>query len=362
MESTEILTRLAGYGISPVSIEHRNTVWIKLVYEKNDTITDLVKTLAGRRWSNTHKAWLIPRKKSLLEELVTKLDAKIPHAKLLPLPYWFADYERELKLRAYSHNTKKNYSNNILIFARYFKGSNLAELTKADVEKFLERMHDERHYSPSSMNGMLNAVKFLYEKVWNMPQVVYKVSRSKMPKQLPKFFQQNELERIFATVENVKHKVILYMAYSAGLRVSEVCRLKLTDVLRQTMTLRIEAAKGKKDRMVMLSPKLLELLEVYYKRYRPKYWLFEGPTGEPYSTRSAQLIFHRAKAAAHVSRKGSIHSLRHSFATHLLESGIDVRIIQELLGHKDIRTTLLYAHTTDVSKRRINSPLDKLKI
>jgi integrase/recombinase XerD len=223
-------------------------------------------------------------------------------------------------------------------------------------------LHEQKKYSASAQNTAINAIKFLYEKVWNQPRTVYQLPRSKKPQQLPKVIPQSDLEKIFSSVSNIKHKVILYTCYSAGLRVSEVCKLKLSDIYRATKQFRLEEAKGKKDRMVMLSDKLLQLIEYYYRAHKPQTYLFEGHHGEPYSTRSVQLIFQKAKQDAGVIRKGSIHSLRHSFATHLLESGIDITLIKQLLGHESIRTTMRYTHVSKAKMNSIMSPFDNLNL
>ena len=159
---------------------------------------------------------------------------------------------------------------------------------------------------------------------------------------------------------NLKHRTMIMTGYAAGLRVSEIVRLTIGDIDSKRMTIHIRGAKGKKDRIVPLSKKLLETLRNYYRQYRPINYLFEGQYGGAYSTRSAQSILMEAKQKAGIHKKGSIHSLRHSYATHLMESGTDIRIIQELLGHNTIKTTMLYTHVSKKDITRIESPLDKL--
>jgi site-specific recombinase XerD len=369
MEGAHIKSLLVKEGITPQSVEHRNEQRIKLVFSYDAQKTDAVKKIAGRKWSKTMRAWHIPRDKKLLEELISLLhyNTKPPppggkDEKNGELPYWIYDYVRHLKIRGYSYSTQKNYKSMALLFAFHFKDKDAAQLEKKDVEQWLEYLHDVRKYKSSGLNTAVNAVKFLYEKVWEKPRSFYTFPRAKKVKAIPKFFQQSDIEKIFAGIENVKHKVILYTAYSGGLRVGEIVNLKVTDIYSGTNQLRIEQAKGKKDRYVMLSAKLLNLLREYYKKYHPAYWLFEGPHNEPYSTRSVQLIFKRAKQQAGIRREGSIHALRHSFATHLLESGIDVTLIKELLGHTSLRTTMGYTHITKPALKRVKSPLDNLNL
>jgi integrase/recombinase XerD len=177
---------------------------------------------------------------------------------------------------------------------------------------------------------------------------------------LPKVLDEEDIKNIFSQVENPKHRLILYMAYSSGLRVSEVVRIRLTDIHRKSMQIRIEQSKGRKDRMVVLSRKVLTLMEEYYRQYTPKEYLFEGQFGGPFSIRSAQMIFNRFKQMAKVNIKGGIHLLRHSFATHLLEQGADIRLVQQQLGHSSVKTTQIYTHVTEKRNQNLKSLLDNM--
>ena len=377
MNGEEIQKRLKKERIIPSTVQHKGELRIKLEFEIDERLATAVKQLNGRRWSATLKAWHIPRDKKLLEQLLELLEEKQisisgndTHLKISKgedagnyfIPDWMEDYVRQLKLRAYSYSTLKNYRNQILDFARYYKNRDAATLNKKDIELYLEYLCDTKKYAPASLNLAVNAIKFLYEKVWNLNRTVYFIARAKKPHQLPKVLPQSEIEQLFSSLSNIKHKVILYTAYAGGLRVSEIVNLKLSDIYGANLQLRIEAGKGKKDRMVMMSPKLYELLKTYYREYQPAYWLFEGHGGEQYSTRSVQLIYKHAKEKAGLIRRGGIHSLRHSFATHLLESGIDIRIIQELLGHNSIKTTVVYTHVSKKILNKIPSPFDNLNL
>jgi len=189
----------------------------------------------------------------------------------------------------------------------------------------------------------------------------YDLPRPKKPFKLPSVLAEEEVISLVQKIENIKHRAIILAGYSAGMRVSEIINLKVNDIDSKRMMIHIKAAKGKKDRMVPLSKRLLETLRDYYRKYKPKEYLFEGQTGESYSSRSIQLILSAAKLKAKVKKKGSTHMLRHSYATHLLESGTDIRIIQELLGHNSIKTTMRYTHVSRKSLDKVGSPLDKLK-
>ncbi len=193
--------------------------------------------------------------------------------------------------------------------------------------------------------------------------MLFYLPRPEKPLQLPKVLGEHELERLFRAVSNLKHKAILLTAFSCGLQVSEVVRLKLSDIDSDRMQVLIQRSKGKKDRYVTLSPILLDILRQYLKLQnpRPKVYLFEGQrVGEAYSLRSAQVIFQRALKAASIHKDVSFHSLHHRYATHLLEKGVDIRYIKELLGHFDIKTTERYLHVAREKLIHIKSPLDYL--
>ena len=175
-------------------------------------------------------------------------------------------------------------------------------------------------------------------------------------------FDESEIAAIIKAAENLKHKTILCLAYSGGLRVSEIVNLKIQDIDSKRMIINIRQAKGKKDRIVMLSDKLLILLRKYYTEYKPKAWMFEGPGEKQYAIRSVQKVLERIKEKAGVKKEGSMHALRHSFATHLMESGTDILSIKELLRHDSLRTTTRYTHLSKKHIANIQSPLDKLDI
>jgi site-specific recombinase XerD len=211
----------------------------------------------------------------------------------------------------------------------------------------------------------LMPLNFILNKCWEGEKFFWEIPRPKKPQQLPQFFNQDEIAAIINSVKNKKHKVMLMLAYSAGLRVSEVVSIKTYEIDSKRMTILISQAKGKKDRVASLSPVLLVMLREYALEYKPdkKGYLFEGQSKRlPYSTRSLQEIMQAAKKKAGIIRPGSIHSLRHSFATHLIDKGTDVTMIQKILGHNDIKTTLRYLHTSNRDLLKIISPLDDLKL
>ncbi len=184
--------------------------------------------------------------------------------------------------------------------------------------------------------------------------------RTEKPVRLPTVHSQNEVKKIINSKENTKHKTILMLAYATGMRVSEIVNLTIRDIDSKRMVIYIRQAKGKKDRQVMLSEKLLVQLREYYKEYKPKVYLFEGMDGAKYSERSVQQVYSSAKQISNNKKTGGIHSMRHSFATHLLESGTDIRVIQELLGHNNLNTTVRYTHVCIKNISNLQSPLDRL--
>ena len=270
---------------------------------------------------------------------------------------------QQLYLKGYSPSTIRTYLGEMTCFLKELKGVGAAEFEPARLRNYFEYCYRKRKLSENTLHSRINALKFYYEQVLGREKFFWDIPRPKKPGLLPKVLAEAELERLFRSVKNLKHKAILFTAYSAGLRVSEIVGLRLRDVDSQRMQLFISRAKGKKDRVVGLSKLLLDVLRAYIKVWvpRPKEYLFEGEQpGTPYSARSAQLIFQRAKERAGIRKEVSFHSLRHSFATHLLEKGIDIRYIKDLLGHFNIRTTERYLHVRKEELIGLVNPLDEL--
>jgi integrase/recombinase XerD len=269
----------------------------------------------------------------------------------------------QMQLMAYSQSTIRTYKSEIVIYLQTLKNNKADALTIEDVRRYLHYCIHTLELSENTLHSRLNALKFMYEQVLGKEKFFVEIPRPKKHLQLPKVLGEGELRRLFAAPSNLKHKAILFIAYSAGLRVSEVINMRLQDIDRERKQLFVYCSKGKKDRYVALSPLVLDVLEQYYKMsaVKPKNYLFEGQEiGKPYSIRSAQQIFADAKMKAGISKTVSFHSLRHSFATHLLEKGVDVVYIQDILGHFDIKTTQRYLHVRRDVLINIESPLDDL--
>jgi len=270
-------------------------------------------------------------------------------------------YNQLLKLKNYSSSTLKSYGFCFDHFLEYFKDENIDDLTKEQVMGFLFHI-SEKGMSAVYQNQFTNAIKFYYEKVLGRRKEFYNLPRAKRPKKLPTVFSEDEVLLLLDQVENLKHKCILYLIYSAGLRISESVNMKIADVDSKRNCIIVKGGKGKKDRNTLLSQNLLVLLREYYKQYRPKEYLFEGKIGGQYSVKSIQNTFNKALRKSGIKKKATVHSLRHSFATHLLERGTDLRYIQELLGHYSSKTTEIYTHVTKKGFENIKSPLDNLNI
>ena len=269
--------------------------------------------------------------------------------------------QNRLKLQRYANNTIKSYCSYTQVFLEQMEKYNrLDEIPISEIELFIYRKVIQENISASYQRSLVGAIKKVFELVENQKiELNYLYPKRKVNK-LPTFFSQEEVRNLLNATENLKHKAILTTIYSCGLRLSELINLKITDIKSESDLLLIRQSKGNKDRIVALPDKLLELLREYYKVYQPKDFLFEGLKGMQYSDRSVQLILKNALNKSGVISKGSVHTLRHSYATHLIKSGIDVRVVQELLGHNDIRTTMIYTHITDVDKKNTPSPLDFL--
>lgn len=244
--------------------------------------------------------------------------------------------------------------------ARYFAPRHPRDLSNEDIRKYLLHLIEDKHYSSGSVNQAFNAIRFLYVELYKRPLVIAGIPRALKDNKLPVVLSQTEILEILKVVKNVKHRAILMVTYSGGLRVGETVKLRLSDIDSKRMMIFVQGAKGRKDRYTLLSEAALAQLREYCREYRPKEYLFEGWNGRKHlSERTAEKVFDDAVEEAGVQKDVSIHSLRHSFATHLLEAGVDIKYIQELLGHSRTRTTEIYTHVSQKVLGKIVSPLDQ---
>ncbi len=270
-------------------------------------------------------------------------------------------YLELLEQKRYSPSTVKTYRAYFSDFMEYHKGRNINRLKVADINSYILYLVNEKKISVSQQNMRINAIKFYYEQVRGGKRQYYGgITRAKEYKNLPEVLSRDEVKRILSCLENRKHHCMISLIYSAGLRRSELLNLTPQDIVSERMLVRI-MGKGKKCRYSLLSEKVLHELREYFKEYRPKRWLFEGDTpGEQYSASGLVKVLKEAADRAGIKHRVHLHMLRHSFATHLLEQGTDLRTIQELLGHNDIKTTSIYLHVTSAHKSSIPNPLDTL--
>jgi integrase/recombinase XerD len=272
-----------------------------------------------------------------------------------------AHFKNYLKSQRYSPNTIKTYTEALGVFFQFHSNKAPEKLEIEDIIHFNTGYILRKNLSASYQNQVINAIKLFYRNRFNRFMNLDNIQRPRREKRLPNVLSKQEIKAILEAPTNLKHRALLSLIYACGLRRSEVLNLTLKDVLSDRNLLFIRQSKGKKDRVVPISHKIIEMLRDYYKAFKPKTWLFEGQyTGEQYSERSLQLVLKQALQKAGNKKPVSLHWLRHSYATHLLESGTDLRYIQELLGHSSSRTTEIYTHVSTQNLQQIRSPFDDL--
>jgi len=266
-------------------------------------------------------------------------------------------YLNKLTIKKYSNNTIKSYVSAFEKFINFFPDRGVDEISQSDIRTYLQTLVKKK-LSNSSINLAINSIKFYYEIVMGMPHSYYDIERPRKTKQLPTVLSKDEIKKMLKVTTNIKHRCIIGLLYSSGLRRSELINLKVEDIDSSRMSIKVVDAKGNKDRYSILSSTLLVDLRNYYKNYRPHIYLFEGQTKQKYSGTSIGKIVRASAKTAGIKKKVTPHTLRHSFATHLLESGTDIRYIQLLLGHNSTKTTEIYTHVAQNSFKSIINPLD----
>lgn len=351
---------------------------LKLIFGYHAEISKAIKKMPYHAWDDKNKWWTIPFSEKLLEEIRSialsknltivyeeelKDTNKVARITAFDIPNYRKcpdEYLLKLQELRYSEQTLKTYKNAFEEFINYYHKFDINTIDEPKIIAYLRYLVIERKVSTSHQNQAINAIKFYYERVLGGQRKIYSVDRPKKEKILPTVLNEQEVVEIINSVGNLKHKAILITIYSSGLRVSEAVQLKLKDIDSERMQIRVAQGKGKKDRYTLLSNKALVVLRQYFKQYKPKAWLFEGQYGEQYSSRSIQAVLKVAVVKANIKKRITVHTLRHSFATHLLENGTDLRYIQSLLGHESSKTTEVYTHITTKGFDQIKSPLDKL--
>ena len=339
----------------------KDVIWV--VFAKDFQLIKILKNTSQPKWSNSKKTWYLLD--NTFNREICNLPAKIIGKDALMkisqvnIPE-FEKYQNMLVLKGFSPNTIRTYSIEFAQLLYIIKDFPIQNLSADKLQSYFLYCHKILQLSENAIHSRMNAVKFYFEKVLHKEKMFFDIPRPKKPLLLPKALNTIEIQKIIANTDNPKHKLILQLCYGMGLRVSEIVNLKIGDIDSKSMRVLIQQGKGKKDRYVNLPESILEDLRSYYKNFKPKEFLFEGQYGGKYAIRSAQSVFKNAMKKAGIFKTVGIHSLRHSYATHLLEYGTDISLIQKLMGHNDIKTTLNYTHVADRTISNVQSPLDKL--
>ena len=375
---------------------HRGGQKLGFYFPKNAPLLSRLRRHFDLKWSATYKCWYTPytdanREKAIAlpgfgginESIAEKPASKPQEPRLRQKPkrgkggrpqekmegLWpenraaLEAFRQQLILKGYSKSTQKTYLAEFAVFARTLRNTPADSLSPGRLKDYFQYCIDQLKLSENTLHSRINALKFYYEQVLGREKFFHKIPRPKKPLLLPKLLSEDEVARLFNALTNKKHKAMLFTTYSAGLRVSELANLRISDIDSGRMQIFIARGKGKKDRVVNLSPVLLDILRQYISTYNPKpvYYLFESDqTKKKYPVRTIQKIFSDAKAKAGILKEVGIHSLRHSFATHLLDKGTDIRYIKDLLGHFNIKTTEIYLHVSRHQLVNVISPFDDL--
>ena len=338
-------------------ISHQQEQRIAVIFEKDARLIARIKTFEDARWSASKGLWHLP------DTIENRTRFKISSAPI-PSPEGIQQlekYKQWLQSKRYSESTIKTYGEALKSFLAFFNEKSILEITNEDVILYNTAYILKNKLSSSYQNQVVNAIKLYFKTIRNEVLVIEKIHRPKREKVLPNVLSKEEVKQILSAHTNLKHKVMLSMIYSCGLRRSELLHLRPNDIDSKRNIVIIRQSKGKKDRITPLSPKILDMLRNYYIQYKPKTWLFEGQNkGEQYSEQSLQSILKQALQKTKITKPVTLHWLRHSYATHLLESGTDLRYIQELLGHNSSKTTEIYTHVSTKSIQQIKSPFDEL--
>ena len=393
--------------MTTIRIDDKDPTLLAVSFPEDPIGNDLIREVPGRRFSYSRKCWLVSNTRESVvklgqlfgkeycrfDEAVVRLYkpmAKPTEVEQATNPPWpplskrkvathrkpfryvppVREYDRHpvivavsdvLRVQNYSYKTYKNYKQALIVLIRYAGAKPLDELTKPDYQKYLLFLVDKKRFGSSTLNVHINAWKFYQEKILQRDRTYFDLARPRQPTKLPIVYSIAEVKAIFDATTSLKYRTLFRLVYATGMRLSEAAHLRLTDIDRNRRLITIRAGKGKKDRVVMLSEKFEVGLDEYLSRYQPRTFLFEeADRHEPIANRAIQQVYSDTVQFAGIQKRGGIHTLRHSFATHLLESGLDIRYIQQLLGHESILTTMRYTHVTADKISTLKSPLDNL--
>jgi integrase/recombinase XerD len=333
-----------------------------LIQNSRNNLKDIFRLFKGLAFVDAKEFFKKPDKPATKPEPVKK-QSVLKELEDPEIKEKIESFDQWLKTCRYSERTIKTYSDAVKLFFRYYHGKVLSEFNSQHVLDFMEDYILKNRYSASYQNQIISGLKLFFSKIVQHVIVIEEIDRPKRPKTLPNVISKEEVQTILTAIKNIKHKAMLSLIYSCGLRRGEMLKLKPTDVDSKRGLLIIRQAKGMKDRVAPLSEKTIALLRAYYIEHKPKQYLFEGQeAGKPYSARSLELVLKNALKLSGIKKNISLHTLRHSYATHLLEKGTDLRYIQEILGHKSSTTTEIYTHVSTKSLQRIQSPFDDLEL
>lgn len=370
---------------------HREKERFLIHVENVEELNRAVRSLPDVKWSRTMKGWTVlnnrtnlrlilsafkgkawvdysqifnkenDKKEAIIKE-VTKVNAKSSLGEInQDQERKVKDFENWMTSNRYSQSSINTYVDMVRTFFRFYNDKTIEEIENEDIVFFNNQYILANSYSSSYQNQMISAIRLFYSRIERRKLILEEIERPRKEHKLPNVLSKEEIKSILESLTNVKHRTMLSLIYACGLRRGEILNLKVKDIDSKRGVLNILNSKGKKDRIIPISEKLINMLREYYKLYRPKEWLFEGQKeGMKYSEKSLQSVLKKALEKARISKPVTLHWLRHSYATHLLESGTDLRFIQELLGHKSSKTTEIYTHVSTKSLQKIKSPFDEL--
>lgn len=358
---------------------HKKKLQLKIGFAYNYEVKEYVKKFPLVRWSATYRTFYLPFSKENTNNLylyLKKNNYKVDYTnvlktlekqkKLAPLQDKFAPYIKAFKLwllqKRYSDNTVRTYISMIDLFFRFYPEKNVSTIKKIDIENFNTHYILKHKYSFTFQNQLINAVKLFYSYTHNEDLDLNDLDRPQKVKRLPEVLSIDEVKSILFSIKNTKHKTLLSLLYSCGLRIGEALNIKVSSIDLSRKLLHIKSGKGRKDRYLPISPIMIGLLEKYIQQYKPKLYLFEGQSSPKYSAVSARQVLKRVLKNTQIQKHVTLHTLRHSYATHLLENGTDLRFIQELLGHSSPKTTMIYTHVSTTSLEKIKNPFDDFDI
>ena len=341
------------------TVKHKGESRIAVYFEKNAELIERIKAIEGSRWSMQMRAWHLPdTDENRIRFRLTRIVDTVPNAEGIAQIERFKQW---LRSKRYSESTINTYTEALKSFLVFYRKKTIAEITNEDVVIYNNEYILKNNLSSSYQNQIVNALKLFFRTILDSKIEIEKIHRPKRSKILPNVLSKEEIKAMLGVLTNTKHKTMLSLIYACGLRRSELLALTFESIQSDRKLLVIKQSKGKKDRIVPISDSIISMLRDYYKEYLPEKWLFEGQQKQtPYSDRSLEEVLKKSVRLAKINKPVTLHWLRHSYATHLLESGTDLRYIQELLGHTSSKTTEIYTHVSTKSLQNIKSPFDDL--